>query len=203
MLRGERTAGAPALSRLHWFGGRPFAAKWWGSTMSRVIALVACGFSLAACTASLPSMDFFRSAPPVETLRIESEPPGADARTSQGQTCRTPCELAVQVAELVVTVSLNGYETQTIPVLQNGGTSGQVGTSSGGRLAPNPIFAELQAIAPPPTTKKRPVRKKKRPKTVAKRAPPPETEPAPAAAPPPMAAQPAPPTATQYPWPTR
>jgi hypothetical protein len=148
-------------------------------------------------------MDFFRSAPPVETLRIQSEPPGADARTSQGQACRTPCELAVQVAELTVTVSLPGYETQTIPVLPDGGTSAQVGTSSGGRLAPNPIFAELQVIPPPPTTKKKPVRKKKRPNTVAKRAPAPETEPAPVAAPPPMAAQPASPPATQYPWPTR
>jgi hypothetical protein len=63
--------------------------------MRRVIAVTACGFALAACTMSMPSLDYFKSAPPTETLRIESEPPGADARTSQGQNCRTPCELTV------------------------------------------------------------------------------------------------------------
>jgi hypothetical protein len=146
-------------------------------------------------------MDFFRSAPPTELLRIGSEPPGADVRTSQGQTCRTPCELTVPVADVMVTVELNGYETQNIAVAADGGTSGLAGTTPGGRLAPNPIFAELQVIPPPPTTKHKPVRKKKKPNTVAKRIPPPETEPAAVTTPPPMAAQPAP--ATQYPWPSR
>ena len=65
--------------------------------MSRVIAVAACGFILAACSMSMPSLDFFRSAPPTEVLRIESEPPGADARTAEGQSCRTPCELTVPV----------------------------------------------------------------------------------------------------------
>ena len=66
--------------------------------MSRVIAVVACGFTLAACSMSMPSFDFFKSTPAIETLRLESEPPGADARTAQGQSCRTPCELAVPAA---------------------------------------------------------------------------------------------------------
>jgi hypothetical protein len=86
-------------------------------------------------------------------------------------------------------------------VAADGGTSGLAGTTPGGRLAPNPIFAELQVIPPPPTTKHKPVRKKKKPNTVAKRIPPPETEPAAVTTPPPMAALPAP--ATQYPWPSR
>ena len=60
-------------------------------------------------------MDFFKSSPPTEVLRIESEPPGADARTSQGQTCRTPCELTVQGGgELSVTLALAGYQPQTV-----------------------------------------------------------------------------------------
>ena len=37
-----------------------------------------------------------KSAPQSEMLAIESEPPGAEARTSLGQSCRTPCQLAVQ-----------------------------------------------------------------------------------------------------------
>ena len=66
--------------------------------MSRVIAVTACGFMLAACSATMPSLslDFMKSAPQAETLAIASEPPGADAKTSLGQNCRTPCQLRVQ-----------------------------------------------------------------------------------------------------------
>src|SRR5713101_543492 len=59
--------------------------------MSRIIAVVACGFTVAACSA-LPSLDFLKSSPPTAALRFESEPPGAEVKAS-GQTCRTPCEL--------------------------------------------------------------------------------------------------------------
>ena len=62
---------------------------------SRIIAAMAFGLTLANCSMSMPSFDFFKSGPATDVLRIESEPPGADARTSQGQTCRTPCELTV------------------------------------------------------------------------------------------------------------
>ena len=48
---------------------------------------------------------------------MESEPPGAEAKTSQGQTCRTPCELVVQTGgEFSVTLALAGYQPQTVPV---------------------------------------------------------------------------------------
>ena len=129
--------------------------------MSRVIALMACGFTLGACSASLPSMDFFKSSPPTEVLRIESEPPGADARTSQGQTCRTPCELTVQgVGELSVTLALAGYQPQTVSLRPDQADSV--------KLAPNPVYVELVAAPPPPTGKKRkPVAKKPKPTTAA------------------------------------
>ena len=52
--------------------------------------------SANACSTMLPSLDFMKSAPQSEMLAIESEPPGAEARTSLGQSCRTPCQLAVQ-----------------------------------------------------------------------------------------------------------
>ena len=91
--------------------------------MSRVIAMVACGFTLAACSASLPSMDFFKSSPATEALGIESEPPGAEAKTSPGQSCRTPCELTVQAGgELSVTLALNGYQPQTVSLREAEGT---------------------------------------------------------------------------------
>src|SRR4029453_6143192 len=109
--------------------------------MSRVIAFVACGFTLAACSASMPSLDFFKSAPATETLRIESEPPGAEARTTQGQTCRTPCELTVQGGgDLSVTVALNGYQPQTVALKSD---------QAEGKLSPNPLYVDLQAAAGP------------------------------------------------------
>jgi hypothetical protein len=167
--------------------------------MSRVIALVACGFTLAACSASLPSMDFFKSSPATETLRIESEPPGADARTSQGQTCRTPCELTVQGGgEMSVTVALGGYQPQTVSLRPDQADST--------KLSPNPLYVELQAApAPPPAKKRKRVAGKKKPTTVAAQ---PAGQPAPAttataAFPPPPPAAPEPASAAQYPWPTR
>src|SRR6266581_6031624 len=83
--------------------------------MIRVIAVVACGFTVAACSA-MPSLDFLKSSPPTAALRFESEPPGAEVKAS-GQTCRTPCELTVQVSpELSTTFALKGYQPQTISV---------------------------------------------------------------------------------------
>ena len=168
-----------------------------GPVMSRVIAVVACGFSLAACSASMPSLDFLKSSPQTEALRIESEPAGAEAKTSLGQSCRTPCELPVQAgSELSVTLALNGYQPQTVSVRPEAGTS---------QLAPNPVVAQLQPAAP---SAKKPAAKKKKPVTAARPAPAPQT--ASAATPPAPAAVPAPaqPTepaasATNYPWPSR
>src|SRR5262245_45683994 len=85
--------------------------------MSRVIAVMACGFMLAACSATMPSLEFLKSAPQPETLAIESEPPGAEAKTSLGESCRTPCKLSVQPgSEFSVTLALSGYQPQTVSV---------------------------------------------------------------------------------------
>jgi hypothetical protein len=104
---------------------------------------------------SMPSLDFFRSSAPTEVLRVESEPPGADARTAQGETCRTPCELTVpSTTETAITFALNGYQPMTIPV--------RADDSGGGpRLQPNPVYAELQPAAPSRPGRKRPAVAKK------------------------------------------
>jgi len=128
--------------------------------MSRVIAVAACGLAVAACSMSMPSLDFFKSGPGTEVLRVESEPPGADARTSQGQSCRTPCELTVQSGgEMTVSYALNGYQPQTLQVRPE--TPPQSYGEGGGavRLQPNPIYAELQPLRPP--AKKKPAVKPK------------------------------------------
>jgi hypothetical protein len=179
--------------------------------MNRVIAIMACGFMLTACSATLPSLnlDFMKSAPQAETLAIESEPPGAEAKISIGQSCRTPCQLPVQHgSEFSITLALKGYQPQTVSVRPEAD-----GASATPRLAPNPIHVILQAVAPP----KKPVLKKKKPVVAAARpaASPPVASAARRAAPmsasttaPALASPPSPPTeaaasATNYPWPSR
>jgi PEGA domain len=107
----------------------------------------------------MPSMDFFKSTPPTEVLRVESEPPGADARTSQGQSCRTPCELTVQSGgEMTVSFALNGYQPQTVQVRPDAtaSTSYSDTGSPSNRLQPNPVYAELQSVKSPGKKKSAP-----------------------------------------------
>jgi hypothetical protein len=177
-------------------------AKWWDLSMSRVIAVVACGFTVAACSASMPNLSFFNSSPPTETVRFESEPPGAEVKMSSGQACRTPCEISVQVApELSAGFTLAGYQTQTV-ALKSEGSSG-FGASA--RLSPNPVYAELQPVPAAPIKKKhkrKPVVASSKPAAMAPVA---SAAPAPGSVPPAMPANPpeAAASATNYPWPSR
>ncbi|WP_315833137.1 hypothetical protein [Bradyrhizobium prioriisuperbiae] len=121
-------------------------------------------------------MDFLKSTPPSATVRLESVPPGADARTSVGPGCKTPCAVSVQATDnFTVSYTLDKYEPQTVAVqvLRQGGDFGS-GVSV--TTDPNPVFAELQPAAPPKRAIKRPA-KKRAPKATA----------APAAAPAPAA----------------
>jgi hypothetical protein len=176
--------------------------------MSRVIAVMACGFTLAACS-GLTSLNVLRSAPPSEALRIESEPPGAEAKTSLGQGCRTPCELVVQSAgEFSVTLALAGYRPQTISVRPEAPAPADRDSETPAAMphfAPNPVYVELEpAPAAPPA---KPVAPKKKKAVATTPRPAPVTAaatPAPAAVPAPAAAtgEPAA-SATNYPWPSR
>ncbi len=131
--------------------------------MSRVIAVLACGFALAACSMSMPSLDYFRSRTGDGVLRIESEPPGADARTTSGRACRTPCELTVASGgDMAVSFALNGYQPQTVPV--------RTRKPRRRRLQPNPVYADCSPPHRQPAGKKRPAPRKKKP--AAKRRPP-------------------------------
>jgi hypothetical protein len=147
-------------------------------TMTRIIAIMACGLGLASCSSATwspsfgwsPSFDAFSSKPATTSLTIESEPPGAEARTPQGQTCRTPCSLIVPVAEdLSVSYALNGYAPQAVTVhsVTPKGSSFLPDSISSGTptLEPNPVFVMLS-----PTTAPKPAaapKKKKRPAAAA------------------------------------
>jgi hypothetical protein len=103
--------------------------------MSKVIAVVACGLTVAACSASLP--DFLKPSPSKAALRFESVPAGAEVKVA-GQTCRTPCELTLEVAELSATFAHKGYQPQTISV-----SSEASGLFSAARFVPNLVHADL------------------------------------------------------------
>lgn len=192
-----------------WGRGGTYRPSWWGPIMRRVMAIIACGCTLAACSSiSMSSLNFMKSTPSAEALRIESEPPGAEARASTGQSCRTPCELAVQAGgEVSVTLALNGFQQQTVSVRpeapQQAERNSEV-AAAGARLTPNPIYVELQpALAAPPARKLPAAPKKKKPVTTAARTASTATAaaPAPAAATSPTTEPAA--SATNYPWPTR
>lgn len=135
----------------------------------RVVLIVAAGLSLAGCS----STDFFKSTPPQATLQLDSTPPGADATTSIGPGCKTPCSVQVPAGEnFTVTYALAKYQpvTMEVTVVKQSGADPI--------LDPNPVVAELQPATPP----KKPKRK---PRAAAKPAAAPAAQAAPAAAPPP------------------
>jgi hypothetical protein len=164
--------------------------------MGRIIAILACGFILTGCSSALPSLDFFKSTPSTESLRVESDPPGAEAKTASGQACRTPCELTVQPGtDQSITLALNGYQPQTVSLRQEGGESGKVG--------PNPVFVELKTAGPAAAKKKKTAAKKPaKPTTTAAVAPPTATASVATPAPTAPAPEAAPASSANYPWST-
>jgi hypothetical protein len=140
----------------------------------------------------------------MDTVRFESDPPGAEAKTSNGQTCRTPCALALPMnAPLTVTFTLNGYrpESEKIELMAGGINNTLDDSSSPPQLQPNPVVVELTPAPAPSKPLKKPVQKKK---TAAQPAAKPAARPKPAAA---RAAAPAATTSApalqqgQSPWP--
>jgi hypothetical protein len=123
--------------------------------MRCVIALAITGLSLAACSSAPPRQ-------PTMQIDLESTPPGADARTSMGSGCKTPCSVSVPVPETDFSVSftLNDFKPVTVTVRVSGNPAGflAIGTT---RIEPNPVVAQLEPVAPPPKPARKPVRPKK------------------------------------------
>jgi hypothetical protein len=128
--------------------------------MRRVIVIAAMGFSLAGCSSF--SMDAFKSTPPTVQVQLDSVPPGADARTSLGPGCKTPCSVAVPVSDSGFSVSytLNKFQPATVPV-QVIRVPGDFSTAASTTVDPNPVVAELQPAGPPPKPARRMLRPKK------------------------------------------
>ncbi len=120
------------------------------------------GLALSGCSSSdAPSWmpEWMTIKPPLQPLKFESEPPGADVTVAAitGQTCKTPCSLAVPLTNQSVTFSMNGYLPQTLSVEVHNSTD----------FEPNPVQASLQVA--PSLKKGKPKRRATPPKTAAAR----------------------------------
>jgi hypothetical protein len=135
-----------------------------GLKMRRVIAMAVLGTSLlvglGGCSSF--SFDYFKSTPPTVQVQLESNPPGADARTSLGPGCKTPCSVSVPAPDtgFSVAYSLNKFEPATVQVQVIHNPS-DLGSPANTVTDPNPVFAELQPAGPPPKPVRKPVRPKK------------------------------------------
>jgi hypothetical protein len=127
--------------------------------MRRVFAIAFIGVSLAGCSSF--SLDSFKPTPPPVQVQLESTPPGADATTSLGPACKTPCSVSVPApdAGFTVTFALPRFQPVTVPVqvIRNPGDFANPATTV---VEPSPVFAELKPAGPPPKVKK-PMRPKK------------------------------------------
>ena len=149
--------------------------------MRRVIVVALAGASLAGCSSL--SWDSLKSAPPMVQVQLDSVPSGAEAKTSVGPGCKTPCSVAVPAGDagFTVTYTLNKFQPVTVPV-QFIHIPGDFSTPASTTVDPNPVITELQLAGPPPKAARKILRPKK-PK------PPKPTAAAPAASPFPDPAQ--------------
>lgn len=136
--------------------------------MARIIAFAACGFALACCSGPswspsyslAPNFEALAFKPPTVKLALESNPPGAEARSPQGLTCRTPCtlELPIMNEPFSISYALSGYAPQSVavrPVMP-------VNTVSGVPFyQPDPAFVQLSPAEPPKPVKPTPPKKKR------------------------------------------
>jgi hypothetical protein len=134
-----------------------------GLIMRRVIAIAAAGFSLAGCS-SFSMGDYFKSTPPTVQVQLDSQPKGANARTSIGPSCKTPCSVTLPITPettgFSVTYELDKFLPATVQALVTR-NPGDFSTPASINVDPNPVVGELQPLGPPPKAKKRVMRPKK------------------------------------------
>jgi hypothetical protein len=128
--------------------------------MHRVIAIAVAGMGLAGCSSF--SLDSLKPAPPAVQVQLESVPSGADAVTSLGPGCKTPCSVSVPAPDsgFSVTFNLPKFQPATVPV-QVVHNAGDFSTPASTTLDPSPVVAELAPAGPPPKAVRKPMRPKK------------------------------------------
>jgi hypothetical protein len=159
--------------------------------MSRVELIVAAtaaviSIALGGCSGSMP--EWMSTSPPqpagarMQALRFESDPPGAEVRTVKGETCQTPCALAVPTENQSVAFAKEGFEPQTVQVIaresENQSYLSSMFSSPPRTLAPNPVQVVMISVPPPPPPPKQKHHKSvSRTRTATKMTPPPAPPP--------------------------
>src|SRR5262249_21441669 len=102
------------------------------------------------------------------TIHLNSDPQGAEATTSLGSSCQTPCSIKFVIERsFTVTFTHRGFVSSTVPVETE---APQPGTSDA-KFSPDPVFAALQPIPQPKILE--PKEKTERARIVAHRTAPP------------------------------
>jgi hypothetical protein len=128
-----------------------------GGVLMRVMAVCALAGVVAACASITRGT--------TNQVQIQSEPSGAEARTSMGHSCVTPCSLQFsRKDEFVVTISKPGFHALEIPVKTQVGGAGAAGfagnvlvgglvgmgvdAATGATLEhfPNPVIGTLEPV---------------------------------------------------------
>jgi PEGA domain len=112
--------------------------------LSVVVAAVV-GVSLTGCSA----LSSKSSSEQLQALKFESDPPGAEVSTIQGQTCKTPCELTVPSHEQLVSITKNDYIPQTVQITLGPQPDHSFWENPPPTLAPNPVHVVLHPVSKP------------------------------------------------------
>jgi hypothetical protein len=105
------------------------------------------GVSLTGCSSALSSS---ASSEQVQALNFESDPAGAVIRTTDGQTCVTPCELKVPSHDQPVTVAKDNYMAQTVQVAMGPEPDHSFWQNPPPpNFVPNPVHVVLQPVPKP------------------------------------------------------
>ena len=111
-----------------------------------VIVTAVVGVLLTGCSSALSSNS---SSERLQALKVESDPLGAEVGTTQGQTCRTPCELTVPSHEQPVTITKNNYLPQTVQITLGPQPDHSFWENPPPTLVPNPVHVVLQPVPKP------------------------------------------------------
>ena len=116
------------------------------------VAVAACALALAGCAATssmpslgLPNLDLFDQ-PSTGTVTVHSNPTGAEAHASNGNTCRTPCALSMPSNEgFSITYTLDGYLPETVAVKSIPPQKGAIIDMTPGSVRAEPGLGRAQA----------------------------------------------------------
>ncbi len=131
-----------------------------GAVRSRAAAVFAAaiaGIGLASCSSmpSMPSMtswfsepDYLKPKPTTTLLLIESNPGGAEAKTSLGSKCTTPCTMQIGASQdFTVTFTKVGFVPQTLTVHSKMNPGGW-GEAPSPEFDPASLFPTLERVGP-------------------------------------------------------